>query len=62
MKRTLDVNTFYDQIIKIYDHLGLGSTTIENTSNDGSEQSTSQANGDGNGMPLTGNAEGEDIV
>ena len=63
MKRTLDVNTFYDQIVKIYNHLDLGSTTIESTSIvDGSEQSTSQANGGGNGMPLTDNAEGEDIV
>lgn len=62
MKRTLQQDDFYKQIVKIYQHLNLGSTTIENTSNDGSEQSTSQANGDGNNVPLTGNAEGEDIV
>ena len=35
--------------------VGLPSTTISN-------ESTSQANGDGSGSPLTGNAEGEDIV
>lgn len=50
MKNTLPQNEFFKQIIKIYNHLELGSTTIENTSDiDGSEQSTSQANGDGNG-------------
>ena len=36
-------------------HLGEGSTTI-------SKESTLQANGGGNGGPLAGNAEGEDIV
>jgi hypothetical protein len=38
MKNTLSQKDFYKQIIKIYNHLNLGSTTIENTSNiDGSE-------------------------
>ena len=62
MKRTLQQDDFYKQIIKIYQNLNLGSTTIENTDNSGSEQSTPQANGGGNSVPLTDNAEGEDIV
>ena len=38
MKHTLQKDDFYKQIIKIYNHLDLGSTTIENTSEkDGSE-------------------------
>lgn len=63
MKNTYSKDVFLNQIKQIYKHLFESSTTIENTSNlDGSEQSTSQAKGDGNGGPLTGNAEGEDIV
>lgn len=62
MKRILSIDEFKNQIIKIYDHLNLGSTTIENTSKDVSEQSTLQANGNGNIEPLTDNAEGEEIV
>jgi len=42
MKHTLKQEDFYKQILKIYNHLGLSSTTI-------SKESTSQANGDGNG-------------
>ena len=50
------VNTFLTaQITKIYTHLNLGSTTIP-------KGSTPQADGGGNGGPLTDNAEGEDIV
>jgi hypothetical protein len=37
MKRTLQQDDFYKQIIKIYQNLNLGSTTIENTDNSGSE-------------------------
>ena len=52
MKHTLSQNDFYNQIVKIYNFRKLKdvvSETIENTSNiDGSEQSTSQADGDGN--------------
>ena len=32
MKRTSSVNDFYSQVKRIYEHLKLGSTTIENTS------------------------------
>ena len=39
----------------IYNHSIKSATTIP-------KGSTSQANGDGSGSPLTGNAEGEDIV
>ena len=37
MKSNSDVYDFKSHISKIYNHLNLGSTTIENTSNDGSE-------------------------
>ena len=46
---------FLSHIKTIYEFLNLGSTTI-------SKESTSQANGDGSGEPLTDNTEGEDIV
>jgi hypothetical protein len=57
MKHTSSIDDFYNKIIKIYNNLSLkkGSTTI-------AKASTSQVYGDGNGEPLTGNAEGEDIV
>lgn len=41
MKHTSTQQDFYSQIVKIYNHLGLSSTTIENTTNVESEQSTS---------------------
>lgn len=40
---------------KIFNHRVKSSTTIP-------KGSTSEANADGSGSPLTGNAEGEDIV
>ena len=46
---------FLSHIKTIYEFLNLGSTTI-------SKESTSLADGDGNGGPLTVSAEGEDIV
>lgn len=49
MKGTLSKYNFLSQIHKIYNKCIKSSETIENTSNDGNEQSTSQANGDGNG-------------
>ena len=42
MKHTLTQEGFYRQLVKIVNHLKLGSTTI-------SEESTLQANGSGNG-------------
>lgn len=49
MKLDHSKSDFLNHIEKIHNHfLKQGSTTIENTSQDGSEQSTSQANGDGN--------------
>lgn len=63
MKRILQKDEFLNHIIKIYNFSIIkSSTTIENTLISGSQQSTQQANGCGNGKPLTGNAEGEDIV
>lgn len=55
---------FLNHIKKIYyfNFVNKGSETIENTSNDGSEQSTSQANGGGNGGRPTSNIEDDDIV
>ena len=55
MKHLLNKDDFIKQILKIHQHLNLGSTTIP-------KGSTSQVNGDGNGGLLTGNAEDEDIV
>ena len=55
MKHILKYDDFIEHIKKIYNYLNLGSTTIP-------KGSTSQANGDGNGELLTGNAEDEDIV
>lgn len=56
MKHTLQEHEFLSHIQKIYNHkINKGSTTIP-------KGSTSQANGDGSGSPLTGKAEGEDIV
>jgi hypothetical protein len=57
MKHTTGIDDFYKQIEKIYNYslLKKGSTTI-------AKASTSQVYGDGNGEPLTGKAEGEDIV
>ena len=55
MKRSYGKDEFLNHIKAIYDFLHLGSTTI-------SKESTLQANGGGNGGPLAGNAEGEDIV
>lgn len=49
MKLDYSKEQFLDKIFKIYNHSVVGSTTIESTSDDGSEQSTSQANGGGNG-------------
>lgn len=37
MKRVLSIDDFKTQIVKIYNHLDLGSTTIETTSDDGKE-------------------------
>lgn len=55
MKRAYGREEFLSHIKTIYEFLNLGSTTI-------SKESTSQADGDGNGGPLTVSAEGEDIV
>ena len=45
-------DSFLKQVVRIYNHLiKQGQTTIENASLDGSEQSTLQANGNGNGGP-----------
>lgn len=56
MKHTQQKEDFLKQVEKIYNHLiSKGSTTIL-------QGSTPQANGGGNGKPLTDNAEGEDIV
>lgn len=52
MKLDYSKNEFLYHVEKIYKHCRKGSTTIENTFNNGSEQSTSQANGDGNGGSL----------
>ena len=46
---------FLKKISQIYNHSIKSSTTIP-------KGSTSQANGDGSGSPLTGKVEGEDIV
>ena len=55
---------FLSKISKIYNYsiIKQGQTTIENTSNDGSEQSTLQADGDGNGGYPTSNIEDNEIV
>lgn len=56
MKGTLQKREFLSHVGKIYNFLiNKGSTTIP-------KGSTPQANGDGNGEPLTDDAEGEDIV
>ena len=55
MKNTLPKSVFFEKISQIYNHRIKSSTTIP-------KGSTSQANGGGSGSPLTGNAEGEDIV
>ena len=56
MKRILQRDEFLDHVKKIYNFSIIkGSTTIP-------KGSTSQANGDGNGSPLTCKDEGEDIV
>jgi hypothetical protein len=56
MKHTQQEEDFLNQIAKIYNfRINKGSTTIP-------KGSTLQANGSGNGEPLTDNAEGEDIV
>lgn len=56
MKHTQQKDDFLKQVERIYNFsINKGSTTI-------SKESTSQANGDGNGELLTGNAEDEDIV
>ncbi len=56
MKHTLQKEDFLRQIEKIYNFsVNKGSTTIP-------QGSTSEANADGNGKPLTCNDEGEDIV
>ena len=56
MKHVYQKEDFLNQIVKIYNHLDLGSTTI-------SKESTSQANGDGSEGPfLVEKQEGEDIV
>lgn len=49
MKLDYSLENFKTQISKIYHYSIEGSETIENIFNDGSEQSISQANGDGNG-------------
>ena len=60
MKHTENIEDFIQRIKTIYTNLNLGSTTIENILiNSRSEQSTSQANGDGNGRHLV---KDEDIV
>ena len=52
MKMHYSKDVFLNQVLRIYNHsFKQGQTTIENTLNSGSEQSTSQANGDGNGEP-----------
>lgn len=55
MKNTLPKEVFLDKISQIYNHIIKSSTTIP-------KGSTSEANADGSGSPLTDNAEGEDIV
>lgn len=56
MKRILQRDEFLDHVKKIYNFSIIKcSTTIP-------KGSTSQANGDGNGSPLTCKDEGEDIV
>ena len=55
MKNIYSYDEFLTHIKRIYRYLNLGSETIP-------IGSTSQAKGDGNGEPLTDNAEGEDIV
>lgn len=64
MKRTSAQAEFYNQIVRIYNHLNLGSTTIESITRDGEEVSrvhckpmTVEMEG-----TLTDLAEGEDIV
>lgn len=52
MKLNYSTSQFINKIKQIYSYYVEGSTTIENTSNDGSEQSTLQANGNGNGGSL----------
>lgn len=55
MKNTLPKDIFLNKVSQIYNHVIKSSTTI-------SKESTSEANADGSGSPLTGYAEGEDIV
>lgn len=57
MKHVSTEEEFYQQVKKVYEFIIIreGSTTI-------AKASTLQANGNGNGEPLTDNAEGEDIV
>ena len=56
MKNKFPLDTFLNKVKKIYNKFFIeSSTTIP-------KGSTSQANGDGSGNPLTGKAEGEDIV
>lgn len=64
MKMQYTQSEFLSKISKIYNYsiIKQGQTTIENTSNDGSEQSTLQANGDGNGGYPTSNIEDNEIV
>ena len=50
----LSVSDFAEQVVKIYNHMMKSSTTI-------SKESTSQANGDGNGGHLD-KSQDEDIV
>ena len=52
MKMHYSKDSFLKQVVRIYNHsIKQGQTTIENTSLDGSQQSTLQANGNGNGGP-----------
>lgn len=55
MKNTLSKETFLNKVSAIFNHSIKSSTTIP-------KGSTSQANGDGSGSPLTSKVEGEDIV
>lgn len=55
MKNVLPKDKFFEKVRQIYNHSIKSSTTIP-------KGSTSQANGDGSGSPLTSRVEGEDIV
>lgn len=55
MKLKMTEKEFIAQVTKIYNFINQGSTTIPNGS-------TLQAYGNGSGEPLSGNAEGEEIV